>query len=114
MIKAASDLYVHTVTAAPLTGRDQDHGTATFGTGVDVPCLIAEEIKLVRAPDGSDAVSGTQIYAGPDDGAHLQLGARVTLPDAPHRPGGAITYVIGLSSVVVGDPAVDGVIAMCE
>ncbi len=114
MIKAASDLYVHTVQAAPLTGQDPDHGTAVYGDDVEVTCLIAEEIKLIRAPDGSDQVSGTQVYAGPESGAALQLGARVTLPAAPHRPDGAETFVIGLSSVVVGDPAVDGVIAMCE
>lgn len=112
MIRSAADLYVHTVTVAQLTGVDGDGAGNTYSAPVALQCLIAEEVKLLRAPDGSDTVSGTQIYADPTP--LLTLGARVVLPSAPHRPSGATTYVIGVSSVVVGDPAVDGVTAMCE
>lgn len=113
-VAAASDLYVHTVTVEKLLSRDPNWGGATYAAPVYVTCLIAEETKLVKAPSGTDVISGTQVYAGPDAGAVLQPESRVVLPPAAHRPTGASTVVISLDAVVVGDSAVDGIVAWCE
>jgi hypothetical protein len=109
-----SSLYAHTVVVETLVGADPEWGGAGFASPVTISCLIAEQTKLVRSPDGNDAISGTQIYADPAAGAVLLPGSRVTLPVAPHRPAQSVTTVITLDSIVVGDPDVDGVTAMCE
>ena len=114
VIGAASDLYVNEVTVKTLTGRDPEWGGATYSAGQTVTCLVIESTKLVRAPDGSEVVSGTQVYADLTAGALLQPGTVVELPVAAHRPAGASTTVITLDAISVGDPAVDGVTAMCE
>lgn len=111
---AASDLYVHTVSVETRTGVDGEWGGDQFAAAVPVECLIAEQIKLIRTLDGSESVSGTQIYANPDAAPVLLPGARVTLPAAAHRPLPVVTVVITTDSIVVGDPRVDGVVAMCE
>lgn len=114
MIGAASDLYVNTCTVAVRSGRDTEWGEATYAAAVPVDCLIIEQTKIVRAPDGSEQISGTQVYAGLDAGGLLQPGALVTLDAQPWRPGGSTTTVITLDVINVGDPAVDGVVANCE
>jgi hypothetical protein len=107
-------LYAHTVIVETLVGANAEWGGSAFASPVVISCLIAEQTKLVRSSDGNDAISGTQILASPTDGARLLPGSRVTLPIAPHRPAERVTTVITLDSLVVGDPDVDGVTAMCE
>jgi hypothetical protein len=114
VIGAAADLYVNEVTVKTLTGRDAEWGGATYSAGQTVTCLVVEQTRIVRAPDGSEVVSGTQIYADLTSGALLQPGSVVELPVAGFRPAGSSTTVITLDAISVGDPAVDGVVALCE
>lgn len=114
MIRRASDLHVNTVQAAALMGRDAEFGARTFGPDRVVACLIEEQTRAVKGKDGTEQLSTVQIHAAPEYADVLVPESRVTLPPAPHRPDGSTTYVISLEAVIVGDPAVDGVVAVCE
>lgn len=112
-MRSPTVLHTNTVTAAAMTGRDAEFGGRTFGPDTEVPCIIEERNVIVKATDGTDVVSSTQIHAGADYAGHLVPESRVTLPIAPHRPQPVVTYVISSEAVITGD-VTDGVTAMCE
>lgn len=114
MIGKASDLHVNEVLAAPLSSRQSEWGGRTYGADNTVPCLIEEQTRVVKAADGTDQLSTVQIHAAPEYAAGLVPESRVTLPAAPHRPAGSVTFVISLEAIITGDEATDGVVAVCE
>lgn len=69
----------HTVTLAPLSTHDV-YGAPSFGTAVSYTALVMQESKLVRAADGREVVSGTQVYI-PSSSASVAEQDRLTLPD---------------------------------
>ena len=73
------DLCPHTVTLEPLSTHDV-YGAPSFGTSVSHTALIMQESKLVRAADGREVVSGTQVYI-PSSSASVAEQDRLTLPD---------------------------------
>lgn len=77
----------HSVTIEPYAGSGA-YGD-TYGAPVVVSCWVEQGRKLVRAEDGSEAVSETTIYAQP--GTVAKARSRVTLP------GGSVTVVISTS-----------------
>jgi len=75
MIPAA--LWQHVVTVEPLEGSGA-YGDV-YGPPVEVRCLLSEQARMVRGPDGSDTVSGASYITTP--GHRPPPGSRVTLPD---------------------------------
>lgn len=67
----------HTVTVEPYEGG-AGYGDS-YGTGVEVTCFVDQKRRLVRAPDGSQVVSESTVYAPLDTVAPTR--SRVTLPD---------------------------------
>lgn len=75
MIPAA--LWQHVVTVERYEGSGA-YGDV-YGAPEQVRCLLSEQTRMVRGPDGSDTVSGASYIA---ELAHRPpLGSRVTLPD---------------------------------
>lgn len=68
-----------TVTLEPLSTHDL-YGAPSFGTSVSYSALVMQESKLVRAADGREVVSGTQVYI-PSSSAAVGEQDRLTLPD---------------------------------
>lgn len=106
-------LHTNTVTAEGMTGRNAEFGGRTWADPVSVPCIIEERTVIVKAKDGTDVTSSTQIHAGPEYAGALVPESRVTLPVAAHRPAPVVTYVISTEAIITGD-VTDGVTAMCE
>jgi hypothetical protein len=67
----------HSVTAEPFAGTTA-YGP-TYGPAVSVRCFLDQQTKQVRAPDGLQVVSSSQVYCPLDTVAPAQ--SRVTLPD---------------------------------
>lgn len=80
------EFFVHTVTLAPVAGVGA-YGDV-HNPPVTVVCLVDEQTRLVRDPQGAEVVSTATVYAAPDavDGPP---GSRVTLPSG--RTGVVIT-----------------------
>jgi hypothetical protein len=112
-MRSPTVLHTNTVTAEAMTGRDAEFGGRTWADPVQVPCIIEERTIIVKAKDGTDVTSSTQIHAGADYAGHLVPESRVTLPVAPHRPAPVVTYVINAEAIITGD-VTDGVTAVCE
>lgn len=68
----------HTVTVEPYTGPGA-YGD-TYGSPVSVRALVEQRRRLVRTVDGTEAVSGTTVYAQLDALAQVPARSRVTLP----------------------------------
>lgn len=75
----------HTITVEAYEGSGP-YGD-TYAAGVEVTCFVDQKRKLVRAPDGSQVVSSSTVFAPLDTAAPPR--SRVTLPD------GQKTLVIG-------------------
>lgn len=71
------EFFVHTVSVEPFEG-ESGYGGTIYGAPVDVACFVDETTRMVRATDGSEVVSSSTVYAGPD--APITNGSRVTLP----------------------------------
>lgn len=67
----------HRITVEPYQGAGA-YGPV-YGPPVTVRCLLDQQTRMVRAPDGADTVSGTTAYCPP--GTTAPPGSRLTLPD---------------------------------
>lgn len=98
-----ADLLAHTITVTPHQGQGSygpvygPEQTLSPETGTGV--LVDEETRLVRAPDGTEAVSSTTIIARVAQADALTVGTRVTLPS------GDVTTVLTRSVATL--PGVD-------
>lgn len=75
MIPAA--LWQHVVTVEPYEGSGAFGDV--YGPPTEVRCLLSEQTRMVRGPDGSDTVSSASYIAPVEH--RPPLGSRVTLPD---------------------------------
>ncbi|MFJ5883463.1 hypothetical protein [Kitasatospora cineracea] len=66
----------HRVSVEPYLG-DSAYGP-TYGPAIELPALVSESTKLVRAPDGRQVVSSAQVLLAP--GADVPTGSHLTLP----------------------------------
>ncbi|MCT9090591.1 hypothetical protein N4G70_17260 [Streptomyces sp. ASQP_92] len=73
-----SFLLRHRVTVEPYLG-DSAYGPRYGDSVADVPALVAETVRMVRAPDGREVTSTAQVIAAPD--LVCPAGSRLTLPD---------------------------------
>ncbi|MET9690143.1 hypothetical protein ABZY81_16975 [Streptomyces sp. NPDC006514] len=95
----------HRIGVEPYLG-DGAYGP-TYGPLVEYPALVAEAVRMVRAPDGHEVTSSAQIIAVP--GLSCPPGSRVTLP------GGRITTAITTAShTAPGLPVPASTEVMCE
>ncbi len=67
----------HTVTVEAYAGSGPH--SDTYADPVSVPCFVDQKRKLIRAPNGSQVVSESTVYAPLDTVAPAR--SRVTLPD---------------------------------
>jgi hypothetical protein len=74
----------HTVTVEAYTGSGP-HGDV-YAAAVSVTCFVDQKRKLVRAPNGSQVISESTVYAALETAAPPR--SRITLPD------GQVTLVI--------------------
>jgi hypothetical protein len=72
-----AELLRHRVTVEPYLG-DTAYGPR-YGPAVEVAALVAEVVRMVRAPDGRTVAATAQVITGP--GLHCPAGSRLTLPD---------------------------------
>ena len=80
-----SDFYVHEVTVETWQGSGA-YGDV-YAAPVTVTCFAENKVLLVRAKDGQQVVSGTQLYMAAADGALFVPDSRVTVQ-------GRVSYVI--------------------
>ncbi|WP_405018171.1 hypothetical protein OHV05_15390 [Kitasatospora sp. NBC_00070] len=67
----------HRITIEPYLG-DSAYGPTYGPEQTGVPALVAESIRLARAPDGRQTVSTAQVLLAP--GTTVPTGSRITLP----------------------------------
>ncbi|WP_405659734.1 hypothetical protein [Streptomyces sp. RK9] len=67
----------HRVSVEPYLG-DSAYGKRYGPTVADVPALVAETVRQVRAPDGRQVISTAQVVTDP--GLVCPVGSRLTLP----------------------------------
>ncbi|WP_371517991.1 hypothetical protein [Kitasatospora sp. NBC_01300] len=67
----------HRITIEPYLGESA-YGPAFGPPVVDVPALVSESVRLVRAPDGRQVVSPAQVLLDLD--TTVPAGSRITLP----------------------------------
>lgn len=77
----------HEVSVEPYEGEGA-YGPA-YGPASRVRALVIEQARLVRAPDGSEAISSASLIAAPD--LICPVGSRVTVP------GGRITTALAVA-----------------
>ncbi|MFF9312147.1 hypothetical protein ACF1BS_14675 [Streptomyces sp. NPDC014748] len=77
---------IHTITVEDYLGSTSKG--PRYGAPRDVRCLVDEQTRAVRTPDGDQVLSTSTAYAGPEEQTAPPL-SRVTLPS------GRITRVIG-------------------
>lgn len=67
----------HRITIEPYEG-DSAYGPVFGPPVVDVPALVSEDVRLVRAPDGRQVVSSATVVLDLD--TTVPAGSRITLP----------------------------------
>ncbi len=80
-----SDFYVHTAQVETWVGTGA-YGIL-YASPVTVVCFAEDKIRLVRAKDGEQVVSGSTLYMAVTDGALFPPDSRVTVD-------GRVSYVI--------------------
>ncbi|WP_439675998.1 hypothetical protein [Embleya sp. MST-111070] len=86
----------HRVTVEPYRGESA-YGKVFGPPIVDVPAMVDETVRVVRAPDGRQVTSSAQIIAAP--GLDCPAESRVTLPD-----GRITTAITGAQHTAPGLP----------
>ncbi|MEU6822803.1 hypothetical protein ABZ921_19425 [Streptomyces atriruber] len=77
MVNLPAFLLRHRITVEPYLG-DSAYGPQYGPAVADIPALVAESVRLVRAADGRDVTSTAQVIAEP--GLNCPAGSRITLP----------------------------------
>ncbi|WP_257032529.1 hypothetical protein [Streptomyces sp. 1331.2] len=96
----------HRITVEPYLG-DSAYGPVYGPPVPDVPALVSDTVRLVRAPDGRQVVSSAQVLLDPD--SVVPAGSRITLPS------GRITTPITVATVdAPGLPVPAHVEVSCE
>ncbi|MFJ1708571.1 hypothetical protein [Kitasatospora sp. NPDC088346] len=96
----------HRITIEPYQG-DSAYGPLYGPPVTDVPALVADTVRLVRAPDGRQVVSSAQLLLDPDTA--VPAGSRITLPS------GRATTPISVSPIdAPGLPVPAHTEVMCE
>ncbi|MFG2963583.1 hypothetical protein ACGFZS_09865 [Streptomyces sp. NPDC048288] len=85
MVRIPRRFLIHTITVEAYLGRTSKGDR--YAAGREVACLVDEQTRLVRGPDGDEVTSTSTAYAGPEEQA-IPPASRVTLPS------GRITKVI--------------------
>ncbi|WP_330261790.1 hypothetical protein [Streptomyces sp. NBC_00539] len=105
MTRVPRSLLRHRIGVEPYIG-DGAYGPA-YAPYVEVPALVGEAVRMVRAPDGRTVTSSAQVIAAP--GLACPPGSRVTLP------GGRITTAISVAEhTAPGLPVPASTEVMCE
>jgi hypothetical protein len=73
-----SPFWVHVATVETYQGVTGS-GVALYAVASDVPCYIERQASLVRASDGEQVVSSTQVYVDPSLSALFTDKTRVTI-----------------------------------
>lgn len=83
--QALRDLMQDTVSIEPYTGQNVNQED-TYGASVDYTCRVVGKRKIVRKPDGQEAVSNAQAWL--DRIVAIDPRSRVTLPSrfTPQQP----------------------------
>ncbi|RZU21737.1 hypothetical protein [Streptomyces sp. BK239] len=77
MVSLPAFLLRHRITIEPYLG-DSAYGPQYGPAVADVPVLVAESVRQVRAADGREVTSTAQVIAAPD--LDCPAGSRLTLP----------------------------------
>jgi hypothetical protein len=78
-MRGVASLFTQTVTVKTYQGAGAYGGS--FSTPVTVKCFINDARKLVRAPDGTEVVSSTTLYAPLAAVDAFAVGSKVTVND---------------------------------
>ena len=92
--------WIHTVTVKTYLGASA-YGDRFANPTPPVPCLVEDDVRLVRDADGNEVVSSTTVYADLGKAGLFRPGSLVT------TPAGREARVIGLAQRDAGDPDLD-------